>query len=268
MLESAPPLSTLDHVTSPHGTRVSYARAGHGPPLVLLHGAFSDHDSNWTFVLPELSAHFTCYAIARRGRGTSSATTGHTIADEAEDAIAVIERLGEPVFLLGHSYGAHCALIVASRVPQLVRKLVLYEPARPDLLTADAMARLEHLAALGDWDAFATEFFRDTLAVPESEIDALRPTVHWPPILADAPATLHDLRAVHALDFDPDRYRTLPMPVLLQVGTESPRELYVTDVLRGVLPEAREDALVGQAHEGMTTAPDLYVASVRRFLLE
>jgi pimeloyl-ACP methyl ester carboxylesterase len=42
--------------------------------------------------------------------------------------VAVIQSIGEPVFLLGHSYGAHTALAPAAEVPDRVRKLVLYEP--------------------------------------------------------------------------------------------------------------------------------------------
>jgi hypothetical protein len=58
------------------------------------------------------------------------------------------------------------------------------------------------------------------------------------------------------------------MPVLLQIGSESPRDLYATDALAAVLPNARIEALAGQAHEGMTTAPALYADAITRFLLE
>jgi hypothetical protein len=51
------------------------------------------------------------------------------------------------------------------------------------------------------------------------------------------------------------------------VGTESPRDFYVTDALAGALPDVRIEALRGQAHEAMTTAPELYAAAVSRFLL-
>jgi hypothetical protein len=57
------------------------------------------------------------------------------------------------------------------------------------------------------------------------------------------------------------------MPVLLQVGTESPRDLFATDALAGVLPDVRIGELAGQAHEAMTTAPRLYGEAVSSFLL-
>lgn len=57
------------------------------------------------------------------------------------------------------------------------------------------------------------------------------------------------------------------MPFLLQIGSDSPRHLYITDALAAVLPDVRIEELPGQAHEGMTTAPDLYAEAVTRFLL-
>ena len=68
-------------------------------------------------------------------------------------------------------------------------------------------------------------------------------------------------------DFEAERFRGLRVPVLLQVGTESPRDFYVTDALARALPNVRIEALPGQAHEAMTTAPELYAQAVCRFLL-
>lgn len=258
---------TLERVTSAAGTVVSYDKTGTGPPLVLVHGAFSDHRTNWELVRPMLRERFTLYAIARRGRGDTDVTIGHRLQDEAADVVALIEAVGEPVFLLGHSYGAHCALAAALRAPERVRRLVLYEPPLPAVASAPALARLERLAAGHAWDDFAATFFRDQLMVPAAEIDALRATPLWSPIVADAPASLGDLRALNACRFDAAACRRLTVPVLLQIGTESPRQLYVTDALAESLPNVRIGELTGQAHEGMTTAPEMYAEAVTRYLL-
>jgi len=77
---------------------------------MLVHGAFSDHRTNWEFVKPILRERLTIYSIARRGRGETDATQGHRLEDEVSDLIALIRTVPEPVFLLGHSYGAHCSL--------------------------------------------------------------------------------------------------------------------------------------------------------------
>jgi pimeloyl-ACP methyl ester carboxylesterase len=258
----------MQRVMLPGARCVSYERAGSGPPLVLVHGAFSDHQTNWEFVRPAWQERFTVYALARRGRGETDATEGHSLEEEAQDVFTLVEAIDEPVFLLGHSYGAHCALLTALRLPGRVRKMILYEPAWPSILSASTLVRLEDLAAVGAWDDLAVTFFHDTLFVPRQELDALRGTALWPPIVADARASLGDLRALHGYRFSPKPFGGVEIPVLLHVGSESPRDLYVTDALAAVLPSARIEALPGQAHEGMTTAPDMYARSVERFLLE
>jgi pimeloyl-ACP methyl ester carboxylesterase len=122
------------------------------------------------------------------------------------------------------------------------------------------------LAEAGDWDAFTYSFFRDLLKVPVDELDTMRTTELWPPMVGDAEASLGDLRAISRYDFRPERFRDIRVPVLLQIGTESPRGLYVTDALAAVLLHARIGELRGQAHEGMTTAPEMYAEAVTRFL--
>lgn len=254
-------------ITGSTGTTLSYTVEGSGPPLVLVHGGFSDHDTNWMFVTPLFRERFTVYAIARRGRGATDATAGHRLDDEAQDVVDLVHSIGAPVHLLGHSYGAHCALLAAAHERGLVNRLVLYEPAWPAALKPDALAALETLAVAGAWDQFAYAFFANLLHVPTEELDAVRASELWPPIVADAPATLGDLRALAAYRFDPDRFAGLDTPVSLQIGSESPRDLYVTDALAAVLPHVQIDTLAGQAHEGMTTAPELYAQATVRFLL-
>lgn len=257
----------MQRIPSPAGVTVSYDNYGEGPPLVLVHGSFSDHKTNWEFVKPLFETQFTVYAIARRGRGETDSTKGHSLEDESRDVVAVIRSIGEPVFLLGHSYGAQTALAAAAQVPDRVRKLVLYEPASPRIVEKEALGRLEELAQAGNWEGLAVMFFRDRLFVPVEELDELRATELWPPIIADAEASLDDLRALSRYDFKAERFRDLRVPVMLQIGTESPRHLYVTDALAAVLPDARIEELPGQAHEAMTTAPRMYAESVSRFCL-
>lgn len=257
----------MHKLTSQTGTTVSYRKTGRGPLLVLIHGGFSDHHTNWEFVFPELEARFTVVAAARRGRGETDATEGHSLDDEVADAVSIVESLGEPVFLLGHSYGAQVALRTAALIPERVRKLVLYEAPWPNTLDSELLTELERMAESGRWHDLAWTFFHHGLSVPAPELDRLRAEGLWEPIVADAKATLGDLRALAGSRFDPEQYRTLRVPTLLQIGSESPRQLYVTDALAAALPNARIEQLKDQAHEGMTKAPGLYAESVMRFLL-
>ena len=257
----------MERIAAPGGATVSYETYGTGPPLVLVHGGFSDHATNWQEVKPLLKDRFSVYAVARRGRGDSSATQGHSVEDEAADVTAVLRQVGEPAFLLGHSYGAVCALGAAALNPAGVRKLVLYEPPSPHLATPEVLARFETIAEREDWDDLVQTFMLDVLQVPPDEVDEIRATPFWALWTADAKATLNDLRAIANHRFDATQYRSLLMPVLLLVGTESPRDLYVTDALAAVLPHARIVELEGQAHEGMTTAPAQFADAISGFLM-
>ena len=100
------------NVTSKDGTPLAYWRCGEGPPLVLVHGTAADH-SRWGPVLPAFEERFTVYAVDRRGRGGSGDSDEYAVEREFEDVAAVVDSLGEPVNLLGHSYGALCALEAA-----------------------------------------------------------------------------------------------------------------------------------------------------------
>lgn len=257
----------MERIRSASGVQVSWERRGDGPPLVLVHGSFSDHRTNWQEVAPLLADRFALYAVARRGRGETDATRGHGIADEARDVVAVLETIPGPAFLLGHSYGAQTALAAAALTPDRVRKLVLYEPPWPSLVGGDVIHRLEALGQRREWDALVATFMRDVLQVPPADVAAIRASPDWTVWTADAPASLADLRALVTYAFEPARARALAMPVLLLVGTESPRALYATDALAAAFPDARVRALEGQGHEGMTTAPRQFADVVAEFLL-
>jgi pimeloyl-ACP methyl ester carboxylesterase len=124
---------TMEHTTSPDGTVIGFRRSGAGQPLVLVHGATADH-MRWSPILPHFEQHFTVYAMDRRGRGSSSDSPDYDFKREAEDVAAVVEaaceQVGEPVNLLGHSYGALCSL-EAALLSDKVKRLILYEPPFP-----------------------------------------------------------------------------------------------------------------------------------------
>lgn len=262
MTDSRPTTMTSLSLVTPAGVRIAYDRFGTGPALVLVHGSFCDHRTNWQFVAPELARHFTLYAIARRGRGGTEVTEWHSVEDEAGDVAALIEAIDDRVYLLGHSYGAQVALAAASLARERITKLVLYEPPVTDIVTQDCNAALDDRAAVEDWEGYTVTFMRRVVSLSESELAAMRASPLWPEFVSEARATCRDISALLAYDFDLARFARLPMPVMLQIGTESRRESWVTDPLAAVLPDVRIAELPGQGHDAMFTAPDLYARQV------
>jgi pimeloyl-ACP methyl ester carboxylesterase len=77
---------------------------------------------------------------------------------------AVVDSLGEPVNLLGHSYGALCAL-EAALLTRNIHKLVLYDPgievAGEEVYPHEVIERLEALLGAGDRDGVVATTMRE-----------------------------------------------------------------------------------------------------------
>ena len=228
-----------------------------------------DHNTAWMISKPLLAPRFTIYAVARRVRGETTMTESHSIPDQARDIAAVLEAMSEPAFLLGWSFGAHVSLAAAAIRPERVRKLVLYEApwTGSRFWSDDLMAKFEEAAAERDWGRFVRMFLEDG-KMPPQMVDAILASPFAAPMIAQAPNSLHDFRALRQHEFDPARFATLTMPVLLLVGSESPRDNFVTDALAGVLPNQQIVELQGQGHAAMIMAPQMFVEAVSTFLLE
>ena len=260
----------METVKSKDHTRIAYERTGEGPPLVLVHGTTADH-TRWAPILPQLERHFTTYAMDRRGRGKSGDNAAYHIEREYEDVAAVVDVAGPQVNLLGHSYGALCAMEAALRTNNL-RRLVLYEPAFPtdgtEMYPPGSIQRLQDLADQGDRELLLTTFFRDFAQMSEHEISALRSHPSWQGRLAAAHTAVRELADADYV-FDPSRFHDLAVPTLLLMGGESPALLTKpTEQLSKVLPNCRVVVMPGQGHAAMNTAPGLFLREVITFLTD
>jgi len=258
----------MEWVVSADGTAIAYRRSGAGSPLVLVHGTTADH-TRWAPVLPALEAHYTVYAVDRRGRGASGDGRDYAIEREFEDIVAVVDAIGTPCDLLGHSYGALCALEAALRSDR-VRRLLLYEPpieAAAGLFPRAVVRRIETLIEAGDGDGALVAFFRGIVRMPERDIALLRA----PPTRAARVAAVHtiprEMRAAERYHFDPARFGRITTPTLLLLGGESPQPFRDgTATLNASVPASRIAVLAGQQHAAISTAPDLFAREVLRFL--
>lgn len=252
----------MEYVTSADGARIAYERSGFGPPLVLVHGSINDYNI-WGAVAPAFRERFTVIAVDRRGRGESGPPRDHELARQFEDVAAVIDAAGEPVDLIGHSYGAHCALGAAAILPGRVKHLVLYEPPTPDRKRLDVALDFEQM---DPGDAVAQFLVKGTGMKPE-DVVALRATPFWT-YLAGFSATMPpEGRALLNSRFDASRFAALTMPALFLVGSQTKDQL--GEVLRQLtphMPQARWHEFEGHGHGAILTAPKLFSDIVIEFL--
>ena len=257
-------------IDSSDGTAIAFARSGNGPSLVLVHGTTADH-TRWKPLLPRLEAHFTVHAVDRRGRGDSGDAADYSIEREFDDIAAVIDAIGEPVHLLGHSFGAVCSLEASLRTRNL-RKLVLYEPPIRTNASIYPPGTVEHLQALldaGDRESVVSTFFREVVRAPEEEVHMLRSLPNWPARVAAAHTIPREMRINDDYRFEAARFSAMHVPTLLLLGGSSPSVFKdAVESVRGALPNARITVMPGQQHTAMNTAPDMFLREVLGFLLE
>lgn len=246
---------------------------GSGPDLLLIHGASNDH-TRWDPVLPILGKHFTCYALDRRGRGNSSDGLGYHINKEIADTDGAIRTLadqgGPPVDVVGHSYGAICALEAARGNPRL-RRLILYEPPLPlgePVPPPGVVRELEDLAAAGRKEDIVLTFMRKAVRMPEAEIKAAMAHPSWPNRVAAAHTIPRELAALERdYRFDPAKFADWNVPTLVMMGGESPAFLKnACETLARTLKGAKLCTLQGQQHVAMMMAPELFSKEVLTFL--
>lgn len=261
----------MQKITSKDGTPIAYQRSGTGVPLVLLHGTGGAY-SRWVPVLPALEQHFSVYTVDRRGRGESGDSDTYAIEREFEDVVAVVDSIGEPAHLLGHSFGGICAL-EAALLTRNLRKLILYEPPIPvagvPIYPAGVIERLQALLDVGDHEGVLTTFMREVVRMPLHEFERFKSSSAWPARVAAAHTLPRELRVHERYRFQAERFKGLTTPTLLLVGGESP-DFFKAAIatVKAALPTSRVVALPGQQHIAMDTAPELFVREVVAFLSE
>lgn len=167
-------------VVSQDGTIIAFTRLGHGPPLVLVDGAFCYRGNGPTLQLASLLARrFTVYAYDRRGRGESGDSTAYAIQREVEDLAAVVHAAGGSACLFAMSSGAGIVLRAVEHGTQS-GGIALYEPpfikdrdGQPRQL-GQAITDLEQLVAAGRRTESVTYFMTEVIGVPRAFVRIMR----------------------------------------------------------------------------------------------
>jgi pimeloyl-ACP methyl ester carboxylesterase len=251
------------------GLRITYRRAGTGPPLVLLHGAWMDSRA-WWHQLASLSDEFSVIAWDAPGFGGSQdPPETFRLPDYAEVLAGLIRALGlgHP-HVLGLSFGGGLALELYRRHPDLAATLLLagaYAGWAGSLPPEVVEQRLERfLREIEDPEdhirGYIREFFTAS-ADPEdvATVLAMMGEVRRPGMEAIT-------RGFAAADLR-DVLPRIAIPTLLLWGDADVRSpMSIAREFAARIPGAELAVLPGVGHLSNVDAPAGFDAAVRRFL--
>jgi len=149
------------------------------PTLLLLHG-LTEAGTTWPNAVERWSARWHIIAVDLRGHGASprfaESDVVHTHEIWLADVVEVLQQLPAPPIVVGHSLGALFALRAGVAAADLVRALVLEDPARPSgEATPDpefAAHQVSFLDTFADGTAGEKARMRRVSAWSAAEIDA------------------------------------------------------------------------------------------------
>ena len=139
---------------------IAWRRYGSGSATVLVMPTWNFVDSRVVRrQIDGLRDRFRVIAFDPRGSGESGRPTeGYGFGDHAADAVAVLDATGTPsAALVAASRGSHSAVLLATRQPERVQKLVLIAPAI-DVPTDTQTAREETEGAEGSEPSWRTDY--------------------------------------------------------------------------------------------------------------
>ncbi len=262
-----------------NGTRITYSDAGTGDPVVLIHCS-SASGTEWNSLCELLAGEFRRVVPDQWSCGASDPWHGcsaFTLAEEAAPVLAIIDRIGTPVHLVGHSYGGGVALRVARERPEMIRSLTLVEPSAFHLLRRGG-ARERRL-------------FREIAGVAHAVVRAVTSGDYWggmgrfvdywngegawAALAHEARIKLSQRLGKVALDFqalfeEPAHladYAALTAPTLILCGERSPApSRRIVEMLADAMPNARVKRIPGAGHMSPLTHRDHVNTAIRDHL--
>ncbi len=276
-----------------NGVNLFQSDIGAGQSVVLVHGIGGDYRS-WSSQVDALSREYRVLTYSRRmsfpNQNRGDILTD-TIANNSEDLAELIKKLGiAPVHLVGHSLGGFVAAYFASQHPEMLRSLVLVEPAVSGILLTNPNSRLQLLIfflshpstaiaaanfSVGAKRAIkilkengdskkAAQIFVDTIQNTQGAFD--RFPEEFRKIVTDNANTILDVD-IPPPQFTKEDTRRISTPTLLIKGETSHKILRViTFNLSRYIPNSKLVSIGGSGHFPQIEKPEEFNSILKDFL--
>jgi pimeloyl-ACP methyl ester carboxylesterase len=229
--------------------------------MVVLHCSGSS-GAQWRALAAKLAGRYEVITPDLYGYGAGAPWAGRgdfSLAQEAAPIRSSLGRLGEPVHLVGHSYGGAVALHIARTRPEHVRSLALIEPSAFHLLRGGDAVDLAALAEITAVAAQATTALAggDYLGGFGRFVDYWSGPGSWAAMPAERRVAFAPQLAKVALDFhalldepaELEDVQDIAVPTLLvQGGCTTLPSRCVCKRLREALPAAQFRVVQGAGH--------------------
>ena len=244
---------------------VEYSEWGEGQVLLLLPGSFGT-GAGWKAVTERLARRHRVVATSLLGYGATRECRpagNATMRQQTEAIDRILERIGEPAHVVGHSFGGLAALAHAIEGAVKPASLMLVEANALGLLRTSGEAELYALFGAMTRDYFA-EFEAGRADAARRVIDfyggegtfASFPAKVRDYVIRTTPANIRDWSSGTAFEPPLSAYRQIAVPTLVvRGGNGHPAMMRIAEILAGTIPLGRLETIAGGSHFLPATHP-------------
>jgi pimeloyl-ACP methyl ester carboxylesterase len=209
------------------GIKLAYVDEGKGNETILMIHGLGSYLPAWKKNISELSKYYRVIAVDLPGYGKSSKTPHSGLMSFYAGVIADLIRKLElgPVNLAGHSMGGQIAMVLALEKPELVKRLILVDPAGFEAFHAgqrnwfkDVMT--PNLVRLTTVDAIETNLASNFYHIPKDALFMIEDRIAMRDASDFEAYCLAVARSVHGMVDEPvlDKISGIKIPTLIFFG--------------------------------------------------